>query len=85
MHTITLSHLLPNSRGIVTKMVEVDDTPRPAGWVSINHRSIWIHRFVREFYSVGVHPAGSWIPRTRDYPITPSRRKLVKAFIGETP
>lgn len=81
---ITISHLLPNSRAIVTKTVTVDDTPRPAGWVSINSHAIWIHRYTRDFYGVGVHPAGSWIPRTRDYPITPSRRKLVKAFIKET-
>lgn len=85
MHKVTLSHLLPNSRAIITKTVQVDDTPRPAGTITVNSHSIWIRRFTREFYAVGVHAAGEWIPRTSQHTITPNRRKLVKALTGGTP
>lgn len=84
MPTVTLSQLLPNSRQIVSKTVQVDDTPRPAGTITVNSHSIWIRRFTREFYPVGVHAPGEWIPRTSQHAITPNRRKLVKAFIGDT-
>lgn len=85
MHKVTLSHLLPNSRLIVTKTVTVDDTPRPTGWVEINSHSVWICRWMREFYGVGVHAPGEWMLRKTPYPIKPHRRKMAKAFVQETP
>lgn len=82
--TVKVSIRLYRSGEYRSRTLQVADAPRPRGRIEVNHKSVWIHRYVRAFNDIGVHKSGEWMPRTARYPLTPNRKRLIEALHADT-